>query len=538
MTYKNKNIHRVTIFLLLLFAFFNNKAQIKFSTDFESGSLADYRLVDSTWNKDYAMPCLSYLITSKSDPLNPVDTTLAPSARWFFFCMTGVKDKQIILNFNETDPLRPVYSYDKVNYERFAGIADTCTLHREIEDDRPCYLFMQRFTKDTVYVAYFIPYDYSYLQKRINNWIQYPYVKFDTIGYSRKGLPMQMLTITDSSVPDSQKKKVWIHGRIHPSESPASWHLDGFIDALVANTSQAIAYRKAMTLYIVPFANPDGVVEGLSRSNSTGVNIEINWAKPEEQTEPEVRALKATMEKITTDRPFDMQLNMHSQTINNVTYWVHTASSTSDYFYKKELKLCYFTMFDRTYFGKEDLVFSDLAERYAEGWAWNRAGDKTLALTFETPYTYYNNNPNLWLTSENLRNFGAISLTAVGDYFGISSPDRIYLSNRNAKAKNAWEKIDYLPKASYPDILLLDDLLVKAKKKGSTISYSTGKLLAGTYKIYRWIPGSVTNHQDESNNFWKPIALHTQKKTGTFELKLKATEAGELFDALLLVRER
>ena len=154
-------------------------------------------------------------------------------------------------------------------------------------------------------------------------------------------------------------------------------------------------------------------------------------------------------------------------------------------------------------------------------------------------YTYYNKNPDLWLTSENLRDFGATSLMAVGDYFGISSLNRIYLGVRNAKTKAGWKKTDYLPNASlsYPDILLLDDMLVKAKKKGSKISYTTDRLLAGNYKVYRWIPGSVTHHKEESSNRWKPIARHTQKKTGKFEFTLKAAKAGERFDALLLIYE-
>ena len=531
-------MRRILLFLVLSFTFFSSKAQVNFSADFESGSLAGYQLVDSSWLKvsdQDSMLCLSYLITSQSDPLNPVDVNLSPSARWFFFCMTGVKDKQITLNFQGTDPLRPVYSYDKVNYLRLDDSFDTY----RAKENRPRYLFSQRFVKDTVYIAYFIPYDYTYLQKRIGEWAQHACVQFEIIGYSHKGWPIPMLTITDTRVPDAQKKRIWIHARIHPSESPASWHLDGMIDALVANTPQAVACRQAMIFYIVPFANPDGVIEGLSRSTATGVNIEINWARPEKQTEPEVKVLKSVMEKLTAERPFDMQLNMHSQASNNATYWVHTAKSTSDYFYKNELKLCYFTMFDNPYLRKNDLAFSDLAERYAEGWAWKRAGDKTLALTFETPYTYYNNNPNLWLTSESLRDFGAVSLTAVSDYFGISSPNRIYLSNRNAKTKSGWERIDYRPNAStsYPDVLLLDDMMVKAQKKGRKISYTTGNLLAGTYQVYRWIPGSVTNHQDANSNRWKLITRHTQKKPGVFELKLKAGKAGELFDALLLIRE-
>lgn len=530
-------MNRLTILTMLLLASMPGKAQVTITTNFESGSLGSYRLVDSSRikisDKD-SIQCLSLQLTSRPDPTNPIDTSVTPSARWFYFRMTGVKNKLMVLSFQNTDPLRPVYSYDNVDFKRFDQTGE-----RSLR-----YTFAQRFTRDTVYVSYFTPYTYSYLQQRIAKWAQHPWVKLDTIGYTRAGIPLQRLTVTDPATPNAAKKRVWMHGRIHTSETPASWHFDGFISSLVADNPQAAAYRKNMYFSIVPFANPDGVIQGLSRSNPSGVNIEINWARPEEQTEPEIKAMKAAILKLTADRPLDMLLNMHSQVANKATYWVHTAASTSACFYKEQLALCYLNMFENEYLAPEDLDFSDVAERYAEGWTWKNAGEQTLAITFETPYTFYNLRPDRpWVSPETLRDFGRATLTAVGDYYGISSPERIVVSNRNAKTKGKWEKSELcaapLPdsgKVSATDLLYLGNLRLKALKEGSRISYRIDELPAGSYTVYRWIPGALNNPADGAS-CWKPVSYHVQEKNGKCVLQFTATHEGEAFDALLLVKK-
>jgi murein tripeptide amidase MpaA len=67
------------------------------------------------------------------------------------------------------------------------------------------------------------------------------------------------------------------------------------IDLIVSENPDAVEMRKKCIFYIVPFINPDGVTGGYSRSTSTGVNIEVNWDRPDSLTMPEVKALKAKM---------------------------------------------------------------------------------------------------------------------------------------------------------------------------------------------------------------------------------------------------
>ena len=206
---------------------------IRFTTDFESGSLDSVELkkaamVSSQMQKPEIL--FEFDIYSRLDPANPADPKLAPSGRWFYFKMERVKDKQITLNFHNTDPKRPYYSYDGENFTRFSP------------EEAPEYgKITKRFEHDTVYIAYFPPYTVSYLNSRIDQWSRRGCVKVESIGKSEHGRQMPLLTVTEPNpdLPDNKKHVVYIHGRIHTSETPASWHLDKLIDLITGDSGYA-----------------------------------------------------------------------------------------------------------------------------------------------------------------------------------------------------------------------------------------------------------------------------------------------------------
>ena len=101
-----------------LFAAVTASAQIKFSADFECGSMEKVELVSQETKN--GTETITYNFYSRFDPANPARPTLAPSARWYYFCMEGVKDKEVILNVKNSDARRPFYSYDNKNWIRFS----------------------------------------------------------------------------------------------------------------------------------------------------------------------------------------------------------------------------------------------------------------------------------------------------------------------------------------------------------------------------------------------------------------------------------
>ncbi len=85
----------------------------------------------------------------------------------------------------------------------------------------------------------------------MDDWEQNPYVTRSVIGQSTLGKPIEMLTIT-SPAGNSDKKRVWIHGRSHPSEAPSSWHLEAMTDYILSDAPLAIEMRENAIFYIVP----------------------------------------------------------------------------------------------------------------------------------------------------------------------------------------------------------------------------------------------------------------------------------------------
>lgn len=515
-------IRRISLLLLSILCSSFLFSQVKFSSNFESGSLGDVKLIDSTWisisSKDSILT-LSYDVFSRFDPLNPVDTSLSPSARWYFFRIEGVKGKQIFLNFHNSEAIRPFYSYDGVNFQRF-----------EQGENSSKGLLNKIYTKDTVYISHFIPYTYSRLSNKIDQWKKSEFVKYQEIGKSQMNVPIHMLTITDSRVPDNNKKRIWIHGRAHPSEQPCSWHLEAMIDELTSGSEYSKSLLAKAVFYIVPFINPDGVIGGYSRSTSTGINVEINWDREDSLTTPEVKALKRKLAELTSEKPIDLFLNMHSQISNSVTYWIHTAESTSDKTFKNLLLLSNLTINDNPYFSSKDQSFSGVAPRYAEGWMWNRFGDKTVAITFETPYTYYNDNRNgEWVSIDNLSRMGMNSLHAISDYLNISTSNRILVDPKLINKKKWVKSVDN------KEVFFGDDYYKSSSEKAG-IKVSVPNLKKGDYKIYSWLAGPAGNISPAGTNLWKEVGSLVHKRDGKLIWRARANQLEGTADMFLLVK--
>lgn len=510
---------------------FTCNAQVIFDSNFESGSLGGTVLIDSMnfcVSPGDTVQHLSYLIKGSFDPVNPIDTTLAASAAWYYFSMSGVKGKQVYLTFEDCGTHRSMYSYDNVTWQHF----DMNEAPRQKVD--------KRFKHDTVYFALYVPYTYSYLQKRFASWTSREGTTLDTIGYSFEHRPLQMLHVTDPSIPQNKKAVIWIQGRQHTSETPGSWMLDGLIESLTSDTDQGRALRQQIDAYILPFTNPDGVVNGLSRSNMTGVNQEINFGRSDDSTVVEVKAIKAMFEKLTADRPVDVMINSHSQHADHATFWMHTGRSTTYDFLRRQWVLTGLTCCFNDYITPTDMLFSSPAPRYPEGWFWSHTGDRTLAITIETPYTCYSRNRDGECTSnDNLRVLGERLLQATAEYLEISTPDRIIVETPD-NISSDWTPIDlnqetYMGRDGW-----------KAIRKGAKVIYSLQNLGKGEYEIYRYIPGKNIEPPEGKDNIvseetgplgWVKEATYTQRRDGRFKYVYRAKQEGDPADALLLIRK-
>lgn len=506
------------------------RGQVVFSSAFEGGAMGGVEKLDSTRFVMYprdTVECLSYIVHGHFDPLNPVDTTLEPSANWYYFRMDGVKDKQIYLTFPDNGVHRTSYSYDSVHWQHMDAV------------ESPWHKVGKRFSKDTVYIALFNPYTYSYHLQRMAEWEQREDCEIDTIGYSFEGRPLQVLHITDKSVPASMKKLVWIHGRIHPSETPGSWLLDGLVEKLTSDDVESGELRRKIDFYIMPFANPDGVANALSRSNITGVNQEINFGRSDDSTVVEVKAIKKNFERLTEKKPLDLMINNHSQHDDFATFWMHKAEGTSSAYQGKLWTLAGLTCSFNPYIRPTDMSFSSIAPRYAEGWCWNHFGDSTVAVTLETPYNCFSRNiAGEWTSVENLKAFGERFLQAMAEYLCVSTSKRIVVENPQ-KLPRGWEYLG-------DDCSHIGECAFKAKKEGAEICYTYKNLPKGEYVVYKYVTGKnihpergsfFRGGEDPGIHGWVKVGEHSQKRDGTYKYIYRSTYEGDTADALLLVRK-
>ena len=502
-----------------IYAGIENKPE--FFINFECGSVGSIKFISiDTLNAqtDSAVQHLTYEVESRKDPINPVDTLLDPSSRWYFFLMTGVKGKAVTIKMTETDSRAPFFSYDGASYTRYS---------KEEAPETDCT--SKVYTHDSVWVAYCIPYSGKYLAARMEEWQYRNGTAAYSIGKSKEGRDMKMLMITDRYVPDENKVRIYIHGRIHPSETPASWNLDGIIDYLTGNSDYAKALRHNAIFYILPFANPDGVAHGYSRCSSSGVNLEINYSQPDSLTEPEIKNIKKFITTTTYGgNALAMFLNYHSQIADHVTFWVHTAETTTPLYYKELMTFAALNT-DSSYFDKKCLSFSSMNSKYLEGFFWDNFKGETIALTYETPYTFYNKNEDgEWVTPENLKKLGIKTVWAIGDYLGINNPDRIIALPSGSRRMD--EKSD-------AEHIYLGSSYLEASEDGASVKYQVKQMPAGEYEVYKWSVGENKRVSGDDENCWIKLYNHTQERDGNFSLRLDDMFAGNKANALLFLRK-
>ncbi len=510
-------------FIIFLFIFNPVFSQIVFDANFESGNLNTVSTTDS----------IHFKVTTHEDI----------GGRWFYFRMSGVQNKFVSVEVQNSDVTKAMYSYDDEVYVRFSD-AESPQINK----------FEKTYEQDTVFVAYYTPFNYSFLQKKLMEWEGKNIVKLDTLGFTPQNFPIQELTVTDFTVEDSSKFNVWIHARTHPGETPGSWHFLGIVDELLSGKEVINYYLTKIVFHIVPFVNPDGVYFGRSRTNYSGVDLESNWDKPESETSQEVKILRARMKELNDEKPFSVFLNLHSQASSYCTFWIHTASSTSDAFYKKEYFFANLNASDNPYFEQEDFNESNLRSRYPEGWLWNNYGEQVLALTYETPYNNYfkdSGKPLIEVTNENLAEIGKRTVYSIAEFLKISHPKRVVLDNPqsfvngNATVANAGKKFygeNYIK-------LPVDDTNAYAGYLAENLIPNSSYDLYGWWQsgdVYAYDTEIIASNNNENFAFRKNQRLNGGQwnylgevfvyNNGQLSIKVKASQTGPaIADAFRLI---
>ena len=205
---------------------------------------------------------------------------------WFNYKITGVKDKKVTYKYifsNNTvlgqpffhvvsyKPLLNVYdnSYEMMDFVKWNGME--------------C-IWTHTFREDTAYVSYSYVASNTMLESYIKKISTDVNVKLETLGTSTfYELPLYLITVTDKSVSDKDKKVVFMWTREDSYEAGGTLGCWGALRYLLSDDPEAVQIRKKYVYLIMPMFSRDGVKLGSTNwpTDKEGKNIigsiQQNW---------------------------------------------------------------------------------------------------------------------------------------------------------------------------------------------------------------------------------------------------------------------
>eukprot|EP01041_Mallomonas_annulata_P009335 gene9335-19377_t len=97
---------------------------------------------------------------------------------------------------------------------------------------------------------------------------------------------------------------VVITARVHPAETVASWMMQGILDFILGDSNDAKQLRKLYVFKIIPMLNPDGVINGNTRTSLSGVDLNRHWANPSESLHPTIYNTKEMIRRLKKEGVF------------------------------------------------------------------------------------------------------------------------------------------------------------------------------------------------------------------------------------------
>jgi hypothetical protein len=107
------------------------------------------------------------------------------------------------------------------------------------------------------------------------------------------------------------KKVVIISARVHPSETASSYMFEGFLNTFLNKTQEVQEFLDEHVLVMIPVLNPDGVVNGFTRSDVNGLNLNANYKLADLNT-PSIYALKKMIRYMNQRNGVNFYLDFHS----------------------------------------------------------------------------------------------------------------------------------------------------------------------------------------------------------------------------------
>ncbi|KAJ1429022.1 hypothetical protein B484DRAFT_329208, partial [Ochromonadaceae sp. CCMP2298] len=271
-------------------------------------------------------------------------TSAATQRQWFFFRVQQTKKRAYrfnLVNLSHHIPalqrgMRPAvisefaYKHGGTGWQR---VGEDVTYHRtgagggtSASDFTYSFTYTFEHAKDVVYFALAPPYTYTQLQNVIFQLHGDPELRRDftvkPLCRTLAGNRCDLLDLEKHSgelrrIENSKKKAIFVTARAHGGETQSSWMAEGLIRFLLGGAPTANLLRQNFVFYIVPMLNPDGVVNGQSRCNIAGKDLNTHWDAPVAALQPTVYHLKKLLREVQARSTVVAFIDLHGQAVRS-----------------------------------------------------------------------------------------------------------------------------------------------------------------------------------------------------------------------------
>ncbi len=171
-------------------------------------------------------------------------------------------------------------------------------------------------TGDSVFVSRMEPYTLGSLEKFVAGIKDHPLVAIVPTGKTVERRPLEIIRV---GRPDA-RFRVLVRARAHPWEAGGNWVVDGLIKSLLQDDEDSLRFLSSCCLYVMPMANKDGVVRGMTRFNLLGMDLNRNWHQPADvRLAPENHALETWLEDMIArgEKP-DLAIDLHNDNYGRI----------------------------------------------------------------------------------------------------------------------------------------------------------------------------------------------------------------------------
>lgn len=391
------------------------------SRDFESGSIGEVvHISDYQWELSLA--------DDNDNGALPDDWR-----NWWYVKIEKLKTDRnteiTIKNRGWSHDYLPVYSYNQIDWFHFQE-KEVTTVGGHLQID-------SEFTEETVWLARHFPYTLSDLENYLKTIEANPHIEITTPGFSREKRPLYLIRVSDFSTPVTEKRRIMIHSRTHPAETPSSFLIEGLINFLLSGTAEAQELLADHEFHIFPMQNVDGVTAGNYRTTTANENLEVLWLRTPDSplsltagTPPEITTIHEHAVNLMSDGGPKVSIALNLHAANGAPdlktfFFPHFGTEEQEYtpeeasLWSKQISFIDEVM-DKNGADLFQPVITEggrtfVKKAYPESWWWANFRDEVMAITLETTYGKSGAN-HRWSEPEDFRNLGASLAQAIGSY--------------------------------------------------------------------------------------------------------------------------